>query len=72
VEQGYRGLLRAYRVVQLSGDCETHCVTIMIHRGAWVFAEQETHRACAKVQCIDMVQSRHGLRRHRRDPVADG
>ena len=54
------------------GDCETHCVTIMIHRGAWMFAEQEAHRACSKVQCINMVQSRHGLRRHRRNPVADG
>jgi DNA-binding SARP family transcriptional activator len=37
------------------GDCETHRVTIMIHRGAWALAEQEAHRACAKVQCIDSV-----------------
>ncbi len=25
----------------------------MIHRGAWVFAEQEAHQACAKAEELD-------------------
>src|SRR5262249_49788751 len=37
-------------------DYETHRIKTMIHRGAWALAEQEAHRACAKEQCIDMIQ----------------
>ncbi len=35
------------------GDCETHRISIMISRGAWVLAEQRAHQACASTQCFD-------------------
>jgi DNA-binding SARP family transcriptional activator len=37
------------------GDCETHRIAILIHRGAWALAEQEAHRACAAIQCFDLT-----------------
>ncbi|HEX2297191.1 MAG TPA: AfsR/SARP family transcriptional regulator [Pseudonocardiaceae bacterium] len=37
------------------GDCETHRVGIMVGRGAWVLAEQVARRACACMECFDLL-----------------
>ncbi len=37
------------------GDCETHRVGIMVGRGAWVHAEQLARRACAGMECYDLL-----------------
>lgn len=37
------------------GDCETHRVGIMVGRGAWVHAEQLARRACAGMECFDLL-----------------
>jgi len=36
------------------GDSEVHRIEMMISRGAWTLAEQQAHRACARVQCFEM------------------
>ncbi|HEX2300718.1 MAG TPA: hypothetical protein VHH34_19805, partial [Pseudonocardiaceae bacterium] len=37
------------------GDCETHRVGIMVGRGAWALAEQVARRACAGMECFDLL-----------------
>jgi DNA-binding SARP family transcriptional activator len=35
------------------GDCETHCISILINSGAWTLAEQIVHRPCAATPHFD-------------------
>ncbi|MGH3823521.1 MAG: BTAD domain-containing putative transcriptional regulator, partial [Pseudonocardiaceae bacterium] len=37
----------------ISGDCQTHHISIMISRGAWALAEKLAREACASTQCFD-------------------
>ncbi len=39
------------------GGCQTHRIAVMIGRGLWALAEQEAHRACAAVQCMDLTHA---------------
>ncbi|MGH3772862.1 MAG: BTAD domain-containing putative transcriptional regulator [Pseudonocardiaceae bacterium] len=44
-------------LTSVPGDCETHRIGIMISRGAWALAEQQARRACASMQCFDLVHA---------------
>ncbi|MGH3905826.1 MAG: BTAD domain-containing putative transcriptional regulator [Pseudonocardiaceae bacterium] len=37
------------------GDCDTHRVGIMVGRGAWALAEQVARRACAGMECFELL-----------------